>query len=115
MPKDMTFPGFDSRQLIQLETEVYGLVSGPAWWRRSFLEYCVTNLRYRINPYDRCVLSLDGPEAREGEDPTKIKTKGLMIIEVDDILEAGDDEPHVQDEGSCREGQIWQDRGAQST
>ena len=92
MPKDMTFPGFDSRQLIQLETEVYGLVSGPAWWRRSFLEYCVTNLRYRINPYDRCVLSLDGPEAREGEDPTKIKTKGLMIIEVDDILEAGDDD-----------------------
>ena len=37
-------------------------------------------------------MSLDGPEAREGEDPTQIKTKGLMIIEVDDILEAGDDD-----------------------
>ena len=92
MPKDETFPGYDDRQLIQLETEVYGLVSGPAWWRRSFLEYMVANLHYRINCYDRCVLSLDGPMAKDGEDPDKVKTKGLMIIEVDDILEAGDDD-----------------------
>ena len=61
MPKDETFPGYDWRQLILLLTEVYGLVSGPAWWRRSFLELCVQELKYRVNVYDRCVLTLDGP------------------------------------------------------
>ena len=36
-------------QLIVLNTEVYGLVSGPAWWRRCFLEILVKQLGYRIN------------------------------------------------------------------
>ena len=66
-----------------LETEVYGLVSGPAWWRKSFLEV-VLDLGYRINPYDRCVLTLDS-EDRSSHAPTE----GILIIEVDDILESG--------------------------
>lgn len=88
MPKDETFPGYDVRQLILLLTEVYGLVSGPAWWRRSFLQLCVTELKYRVNVYDRCVLTLDGPEDPQGG---AVPTRGIMVIEVDDILEAGDE------------------------
>ena len=59
MPSDESFPGYESEQLILLLTEVYGLVSGPAWRRRSLLELLVKELKYRVNPFDRCVLTLD--------------------------------------------------------
>lgn len=84
MPSDWVFPDCTHDQLILLETEVYGLVSGPAWWRRSFLEVLVRELGYRINPYDRCVLTLDSDK----HDP-EAKTQGVVVIEVDDVLEAG--------------------------
>ena len=35
MPKDGLFPGCQEGQLILLHTEVYGLCSGPSWWRRT--------------------------------------------------------------------------------
>ena len=73
-------------QLILLLAEVYGLVSGPAWWRRSLLEVLVKELGYRVNPYDRCVLTLDNDDATKGEDEPNL-TWG---IEVDDLLESGD-------------------------
>ena len=66
-----------------LEAEVYGLVSGPAWWRKSFLELLL-DLGYRINPYDRCVLTLDS-EDRSDHAPKE----GILLIEVDDVLESG--------------------------
>ena len=53
MPSDESFPRYEAEQLILLLTEVYGLVSGPAWWRRSLLELLVKELKYRVNPYDR--------------------------------------------------------------
>ena len=82
MPSDECFEGFHPKQLIRLETEVYGLVSGPAWWRRSLLEILVKELGYRVNVYDRCVLTLDGENGKD-------TTEGVIILEVDDILEAG--------------------------
>ena len=103
MPADETFEGYDGRQLIRLETEVYGLVSGPAWWRRSLLELLVKELGYRVNPYDRCVLTLDGNSDDEDHEldhtlgplrclkvrePLK-RTQGIIVVEVDDLLEAG--------------------------
>ena len=91
MPSDEAFEGYDHRQLILLLTEVYGLVSGPAWWRRSLLEILVKELGYRVCVYDRCVLTLDGPIDPKNPD-AKVPTKGLMILEVDDILEAGDND-----------------------
>ena len=39
MPNDWVFPNCTSEQLVMLETEVYGLVSGPAWWRKSFWKF----------------------------------------------------------------------------
>ena len=86
MPADEAFPGYREDQLILLLTEVYGLVSGPAWWRRSLLEILVKDLGYRVNVYDRCVLTLD---AQGSEGDPNIKTDGIMVLEVDDILEAG--------------------------
>ena len=60
MPSDEAFAEYHPEQLILLLTQVYGLVSGPAWWRRSLLEILVKELGYRVNVYDRCVLTLDG-------------------------------------------------------
>ena len=88
MPSDEAFPGYGEDQLILLLTEVYGLVSGPAWWRRSLLEILVKELGYRVNVYDRCVLTLDS-QAEPGGDSSALKTEGIMVLEVDDILEAG--------------------------
>ena len=82
MPSDECFEGYNPKQLILLLTEVYGLVSGPAWWRRSLLEILVKELGYRVNVYDRCVLTLDGADGKD-------TTEGVIILEVDDILEAG--------------------------
>lgn len=82
VPSDECFLGYHPKQFIMLLTEVYGLISGPAWWRRSLLEILVKELSYRVNVYDRCVLTLDGAN-------DKGTTEGVIILEVDDILEAG--------------------------
>ena len=37
-PRGGVFPGFRPGSLILFITEVYGLVSGPAWWRVSFVK-----------------------------------------------------------------------------
>ena len=94
MPSDEVFPGYHPDQLILLLTEVYGLVSGPAWWRRSLLEILVKELGYRVNPFDRCVLTLDDKESKPSNSITAYgqtyqRTCGVTVIEVDDLLEAG--------------------------
>ena len=89
MPADEAFEGYDVEQLILLLTEVYGLVSGPSWWRRSLLEILVKELGYRVNVYDRCVLTLDQEENKDFKDPNT-PTRGILVLEVDDMLEAGD-------------------------
>ena len=90
MPSDEQFEGYSPEQLILLLTEVYGLVSGPSWWRRSLLEVLVKELGYRVCVYDRCVLTLDGAETDKVKDPN-VPTRGILVLEVDDMLEAGDE------------------------
>ena len=85
-PSDESLPGLDPRQMLLLNTEVYGLVSGPAWWRRTFLEVLVKELGYRVNAYDRCVLTLDNESGIPGH-----PTEGIIVVEVDDILESGNE------------------------
>ena len=52
-PRTGMFPGCtDSRQLILLESEVYGLVSGPAWWRVSFVKLFLQQ-HYVLNRLDQ--------------------------------------------------------------
>jgi len=80
-PRTGGFPGAQPGELILLETEVYGLVSGPAWWRVTFVGVFVRR-GFVVNPLDRCVLTLPG--AKEG-DPTQ----GIALLEMDDVLEGG--------------------------
>ena len=88
MPSDEQFEGYHMDQLVLLLTEVYGLVSGPAWWRRSLLEILVKELGYRVNVFDRCVLTLDGK--LDPQNPSKeVPTLGYIVLEVDDLLESG--------------------------
>jgi len=88
-PRDGGFPGLDPRQLLLLETEVYGLVSGPSWWRTTILGILVDKYGYKINPYDRCVLTLPPVVKQSGE--ASVFNEGVIVLEVDDMLEAGDE------------------------
>ena len=83
-PHDELLPGLDPRQLLLLLTEVYGLVSGPSWWRRSLLSVATGTLGYKLNEYDKCVLTLPSSNTAPAA-----KTEGFMVIEVDDIAEGG--------------------------
>lgn len=76
--------GYDPRQLLVVCTEVYGLVSGgPSWWRRSLLKIATEDLGYEVIPNDKCVVTLPP------SDPSKKLSEGFLVIEVDDVAEAG--------------------------
>ena len=47
------------------------------------LKLATEDLGFEVNPYDKCVLTL--PSA----DPSKKLTEGFLVIEADDIAEAG--------------------------
>ena len=82
-PRTGAFPGCtDPRQLVLLETEVYGLASGPAWWRVSFVKLFLQQ-GYVLNRLDQCALVLPGKDS-------KAKTGGIVLLEMDDVLEGGD-------------------------
>ncbi|CAE7161128.1 unnamed protein product, partial [Symbiodinium necroappetens] len=72
-----------AEQLLVLLTEIYGLVSGPSWWRSTFL-LRTTRLGYKVCPFEPCVLTLPGTEPASA-------TRGALVIEVDDVVECGDD------------------------
>eukprot|EP00975_Prorocentrum_lima_P055195 11571229-Prorocentrum_lima.AAC.1 len=82
------------------ETEVYGLISGPSWLRQSLvadLEY----MGYQRNPYDKCIMSL----------PSKTNSKineGVILIEVDDILEGGPSPRHREYLAAFPKVEVWQ-------
>ncbi|CAE7473706.1 GIP, partial [Symbiodinium necroappetens] len=80
-PRDECMPGLHPDQLILLLTEVYGLVSGPSWWRSSLLQRLYKH-NYHLCPYESCVLVLPGEKPG---DPTE----GVSVVEVDDLVEAG--------------------------
>ena len=86
-PRGGPFPGALPGQLILLITEVYGLVSGPAWWRVSFVKQFLDR-GYQVVSIDRCALVLPGKQPGS-------PTEGLAILEMDDVLEGGGDR-HVQ-------------------
>ena len=82
-PRTGKFPGAEHPdQLILLETEVYGLVSGPAWFRVSFVRKFLDQ-GFQLNGLDRCVLVL--PDERNPSE-----SKGVALLEMDDVMEGGD-------------------------
>ena len=90
LPRDEAPEGLDERQLLLLKTEIYGLVSGPSWWRRTLLKVATEQLGYVVNCYDRCVPTLPSKDPQPGA-----PSEGFIVIEVDDMAEAGGAE-HVK-------------------
>ena len=63
----MTHPKVGPRQLLRVETEIYGLVSGPSWLRAS-LTVDLLAADYVKNPYDTCLFTLfSSDETSEGQ------------------------------------------------
>ena len=79
----MTHPLVGPRQLLLVETEIYGLVSGPSWLRAS-LTVNLLAAGYVKNPYDKCLFTLFSSE---------VTSQGQLLIDVDDFIEGGK-EPH---------------------
>jgi len=119
LPTGMAEAGFDldPRQLLLCETEVYGLISGPSWLRQSLV--CdFEQLGYVRNPYDKCIMTLAPPDTAKQSDD--MLNSGIILIEVDDILEGGDD--HHQrtiekfyDKYKCGKRKKIQDLGEEGT
>ena len=66
-------------QLLRVETEIYGLVSGPSWLRAS-LTVDLLAAGYVKNPYDQCLFTLfSSDETSEGQ----------LLLDVDDVIEGG--------------------------
>ena len=57
MPHSVTHSAVGPRQLLLVETEIYGLVSGPSWLRAS-LTVDLLAAGYVKNPYDKCLFTL---------------------------------------------------------
>ena len=85
LPSGMYEAGYDldPRQVLLCETEVYGLISGPSWLRQSLVADFEA-LGYRRNQYDKCVMTLPS-QAGSGS----YTNEGIVLIEVDDLLEGG--------------------------
>ena len=65
LPPGVTSPKVGPRQLLRVETEIYGLVSGPSWLRAS-LTVDLLAAGYVKNPYytcSHCSLPMRHPKA----------------------------------------------------
>ena len=79
LPPGVTHPSVEPGQLLLVETEVHGLVSGPSWLRAS-LTVDLLAAGYVKNPYDKSVFTLFSVgEIYEGQ----------VLIDVDDFIEDG--------------------------
>ena len=79
MPHSVTHPAVGPRQLLLVETEIYGLVSGPSWLRAS-LTVDLLAAGYVKNPYDKCLFTLFSSDDI---------TAGQLLLDVDDFIEGG--------------------------
>ena len=84
----MTHPKLGPRQLLGVETEIYGLVSGPSWLRSSL----TVDLLAVKNPYDKCLFTLfSSDETSEGQ----------LLLDVDEFIEGGKETHRKIMEGFC--------------
>ena len=80
LPPGVTHPKVGPGQLLRVETEIYGLVSGPSWLRTSLTGF--VGCRLAKNPYDRCLFTLfSSDETSEGQ----------LLLDVDDFNEGGNE------------------------
>ena len=89
LPPGVTNPNGGPRQLLRVETEIYGLVSGPSWLRAS-LTVDLLAAGYVKNPYDKCPFTLfSSDETSEGQ----------LFLDVDDFIEGGKETQRKNMEG----------------
>ena len=79
LPPGVTHPAVGPRQLLRVETEIYGLVSGSSWLRAS-LTVDLLAAGYVKNPYDKCLFTLFSSDER---------SESQLLLDVDDFIEGG--------------------------
>ena len=91
LPPGVTHPAVGPRQLLRVETEIYGLASGPSWLRAS-LAVDLLAAGHVKNPYDNCLVTLfSSDETSEGQ----------LLLDFDDFIEGGKDTHRKTMEGFC--------------
>ena len=92
LPRDETPEGLDGRQLLLLKTENIRTGLRAELVAKNAVEggYRAVGLCGEVNCYDRCVLTLPSKSSQPGS-----PSEGFIVIEVDDIAEAGGAE-HVK-------------------
>ena len=80
LPPGVTHPKVGPRQLLCVETEIYGLVSGPSWLRASLtVDLLAAGFK---KPYDKCLFTLfSSDETSEGQ----------LLLDVDEFIEGGNE------------------------
>ena len=79
LPPGVTHPKVGPRQLLRVETVIYGLVSGPSWLRAS-LTVGLLAAGCVKNPYDKCLFTLFSSDEL---------SEGHLLLDVDDFMEGG--------------------------
>ena len=80
-PPEGGIPGEDDDIIIELCTEVYGLITGPPCWRRRLLT-TLQELGFKRHPLAPCVFLMYTPQEA---------ICGLICVETDDLLGGGCD------------------------
>ena len=83
LPKRVKHASVPPGCLLKVETELYGLVSGPSWLRASQSSMDLVEAGYVKNHYDRCVYSL----VARGH----ATARGQVLLDVDDFIEGGNE------------------------
>eukprot|EP00971_Amphidinium_carterae_P092285 1827116-Amphidinium_carterae.2 len=77
-------PGEEQGCILELKTEVYGLVSGPGGWRCTLLKR-LKEANWKRHPLAPCVfLFFEEVSAKEGTSQSKLT--GVIVVETDDLL-----------------------------
>ena len=82
LPRGVKHPSVPPGCLLKVETELYGLVSGPSWLRAS-LSMDLMEAGYVKNHYDRCMYTLVSKDHE--------KTRGKVQLVADDFIKGGDE------------------------
>ena len=77
-----SMPGLQEGQLCQIILGCYGLMDAPLNWRKTLVQFVTGDLKYKQSVLDPCTFML-----YEGS-----KVRGMLAIEVDDLLMFGDEE-----------------------
>ncbi len=82
LPPGVTHLKVGPGQLLRVETEIYGLVSGPSWLRASLTVDLLAAGLKKKKTYDKCLFTLlSSDETSEGQ----------LLLDVDDFIEGGNE------------------------